>query len=160
MLVLLFHLFSLRIPRIAEGRVRDAVVKFESRELISRKSVAELHVVVVFAADERRRLGDAVRERVEFLAVARHPGIGIKLTQALLGTAEHLGGAHCLIVDGLGYMVTVEDVRVRLNKQIGHQVNDVTASEVGTSILVVRFRKPLDEVLKDIPHVDRFYLVG
>ena len=70
------------------------------------------------------------------------------------------GGAHGLVVDGLGDVVAVKHVRVGLNEQVGHEVHDVAAREVGAGVLVVGLGEALDEVLEDVAHVHGADLVG
>ena len=160
LLELRLHGLGLGVPRVAEGRVGDAVVELESRELVRRERVAEAHVGIVLAANERARLGDAVGEGVELLAVERDAGVGVELPQAFLGAAEHLGGAHGLVVDGLGDALAVEDVGIGLDEQVGHEVDDVAAGKVRARVLVVGLGEALDEVLEDVAHVHRGDLVG
>lgn len=118
------------------------------------------HVCVVLAADERARLRDAEGEGVELLAVAGHAGLRVELAQALLGAAKHLRGAHGLVVNRLCDAVAVEYMRVGLNEQVGHEIHNVAAREVGAGVLVVRLREALNEVLEDVAHVHSFDLVG
>ncbi len=49
------HRDCLRIPRITERRVGDAVVELKAIELVSGEGISEAHVGVVLAADERAR---------------------------------------------------------------------------------------------------------
>ena len=67
---------------------------------------------------------------------------------------------HGLVVDGLGDAFTVEYVGVRLDEQIGHEIHDVAAREVGAGVLVIRLGKALDEVFENVAHVYRFDLAG
>ena len=68
-----------------------------------------------------------------------HTSVIVKLAQTFLGAAEHLGSAHGLIVYGLGDAIAVEDMGVGGNQQIGHEIDDVAACEVGSGILVIGF---------------------
>ena len=116
----------LRIPGITERRVRDTVVERVTRKLITRERVAELHVRVVIAPDECVRLCDAVSERVELLSERRYAGIFVHLAEPLFGAAEHLGGAHGLVIDGLRNVVAVEHMRIGGNEKICHEVDDIS----------------------------------
>ena len=70
------------------------------------------------------------------------------------------GGAHGLVVDGLGDVVAVKHVRVGLDEQVGHEVHDVAAGKVRARVLVVGLGEALDEVLEDVAHVHGADLVG
>ena len=70
------------------------------------------------------------------------------------------GGAHGLVVDGLGDVVAVKHVWVGLDEQVGHEVHDVAAGKVRARVLVVGLGEALDEVLEDVAHVHGADLVG
>lgn len=124
-----------------------------SVKLIVVQRVAKLHIVGIAPTDQHVGLGDTKGEGVQLLAKAGDIRIGIQLFQPLLHAGEHLAGAHGHVVDRLGDAILVEGVLVASHQQVAHQINDVTAGEVCSGLLVVGLGKPLDQVFKDVPHI-------
>ena len=143
------HRLLLPFPVNAEGRVGDDVLEGESGELILRQSVTKPHIVGVAAPDHHVRLGDGKGGGVELLPEAGHLNVAVQLVDALLHAAEHLAGAHSHIVNGHTTGVEVGFGQ----QQVGHQVDNVPAGEVGSGLLAKALGEPPHQVLKDIAAV-------
>ena len=140
------------LPVDAKGRIGDDVVKLHVSEFIVVKGVAKLHVVRVAATDKHISLGDAVGEGVNLLTKADDLCFLVQQLHALFHTGEHLAGAHGHVVYGhsLPFALFICGIA---GEQVAHQIDDVTAGEVGTGLFVVAFRETLDEILENIAHV-------
>lgn len=158
-LVFLLHICGLAFPVDAEGRIGDAVVEGVSRELIVIQRVSELHIVGIASTDEHIRLGDSEGKRIDLLTVADDLRFGVQCLNPFFHAGEHLACAHSHVVHGLGRSFRVGEVRLH-RQHIAHQINDVSACEVGSGFLVITLGKSLNEVLKYIAHVYGRYFVG
>ena len=68
---------------------------------------------------------------------------------ALLHATEHLAGAHGHIVNGHAAGIEVGFGQ----QQVGHQIDDIPAGEVGSGFLAKALREPPHQVLKDVAAV-------
>ena len=75
--------------------------------------------------------------------------------QPLGQTAQHLRSAHCHVVGCFGAALRHDLFLFGSHQQLGHQVDNVPAGEVGTSLLVIGLGKFPNQLLKDIAHVRR-----
>lgn len=141
-----FHRFLLPLPVDAEGRVGDDVLEGESGELIFRQSITEPHIVGIAAPDHHVCLGDGKGGGVELLPEAGYLNVAVQLVDALLHAAQHLAGAHGHIVNGHAAGVEVGFGQ----QQVGHQVDDIPAGEVGSGFLAKALGEPPHQVLKDV----------
>ena len=141
-----FHRLLLPLPVDAEGRVGDDVLEGESGELIFRQSITEPHIVGVAAPDHHVRLGDGKGGGVELLPEAGYLNVAVQLVDALLHAAQHLAGAHGHIVNGHAAGVEVGFGQ----QQVGHQVDDIPAGEVGSGFLAKALGEPPHQVLEDV----------
>ena len=144
------HGFLLPLPVDTEWRIGDAVLEGEALELVVGEGVAEPHIVGVATPDHHVGLGDGVGGRVQLLPKACHLNLRIEVVDAFLHAGEHLGSAHGHVIDGdipgLGQIgIGQEDV--------GHQVDDVPAGEMGPGFLVVGFGEALYQILKNVAAV-------
>ena len=137
-----FHRLLLPLPVDAEGRVGDDVLEGETGELILRQSITEPHIVGVAAPDHHVRLGDGKGGGVELLPEAGHLNVAVQLVDALLHAAQHLAGAHGHIVNGHAAGVKVGFGQ----QQVGHQVDDIPAGEVGSGLLAKALREPPHQI--------------
>ena len=76
------------------------------------------------------------------------------MLQPLFHAGEHLAGAHGHVVDRLCNALPVEGVLISRHQQVAHQVDDIPAGEVCSGLLVVGLGKPLNQVLKNIAHIN------
>lgn len=144
-----FHRLLLPLPVNAEGRVGDDVLEGESGELILRQSITEPHIVGVAAPDHHVRLGDSKGGGVELLPEAGHLNVAVQLVDALLHAAQHLAGAHGHIVNGHAAGVQVGFRQ----QQVGHQIDDIPAGEVGSCLLAKALGEPPHQILEDVAAV-------
>ena len=144
-----FHRLLLPFPVDAEGRVGDDVLEGESGKLILRQGVTEPHIVGVAAPDHHVRLGDGEGGGVELLPEAGHLNVVVQLMDALFHAAEHLAGSHGHIVNGHAAGVEIGFGQ----QQVGHQVDDVPAGEVGSGFLAKALGEPPHQILEDIATV-------
>ena len=75
---------------------------------------------------------------------------------ALLHAAQHLAGAHGHIVNGHAAGIEVGFGQ----QQVGHQIDDIPAGEVGSGFLAKALGEPPHQVLKDIAAIHSADLVG
>ena len=141
-----FHRLLLPLPVNAEGRVGDDVLEGEPGELILRQSITEPHIVGVAAPDHHVRLGDGKGGGVELLPEAGHLNVAVQLVDALFHAAEHLAGSHRHIVNGHAAGI---EVGFR-QQQVGHQIDDVPAGEVGSGLLAKALGESPHQILKDV----------
>lgn len=144
-----FHCLLLPLPVDAEGRVGDDVLEGESGKLILRQSITEPHIVGVAAPDHHVCLGDGKGGGVELLPEAGHLNVAVQLVDAFFHAAQHLAGAHGHIVNGHAAGVKVGFGQ----QQVGHQIDDIPAGEVGSCLLAKAFGEPPHQVLKDVAAV-------
>ena len=148
-----FHLRFLSLPVNAEGRVGDYIVKFIAAERIIAQGIAVFHAGCVAALDQHIRLGDCISFGVELLSKAGQGGILADILQTLGQAAQHLRSAHCHIVGGLGAALGGDLLFLRCDQQLCHQVNDIPACEMGTSLFVIGLGEFPDQLLKNVAHV-------
>ena len=67
--------------------------------------------------------------------------------------AQHLRGTHCHVVGGFGAALRHNFFSFGSHQQLGHQVDNVPAGEVSTSLLVIGLGEFPNQFLKDITHV-------
>ena len=98
---------------------------------------------------------DTHGKRIQFLAEGLHRSVFVQLLQTFFHTGKHLACAHGHIVYGAVNAVIIGDGIIIRQQQIAHQVNDITAGEMGAGLFVVRLRETLDKIFKDIAHIYR-----
>ena len=148
-----FHLRFFTLPVNAEGRIRDHIVKFIAAERIIAQGITVFHAGCVAALDQHICLGDRISFGVELLSKAGQSGILSNILQALGQAAQHLRSAHGHIVGGLGAALGGDLLFLRCDQQLCHQVNNVPACEMGTSLLVIGFGEFPNQFLKNVAHV-------
>ena len=148
-----FHLRFLTLPVNAEGRIRDHIVKFIAAERIIAQGITVFHAGCVAALDQHICLGNRISFGVELLSKAGQGGILANILQALSQAAQHLRSAHGHIIGRFGAALGSDFLLFGGNEQLGHQVNNVPAGEVGTSLFVVGFGEFADQLFKNVAHV-------
>ena len=148
-----FHLRFLAFPVNTEGRVGDDIIELVAAERIIAQGVAVFHARSVAALDEHICLSDGVGFGIELLPEAGQSGIAAHILQPLGQAAQHLRSAHCHIIGRLGAALGSDFLLFGGDEQLGHQVNNVPAGEVGTSLLVVGFGEFADQLFKNVAHV-------
>ena len=102
------------------------------------------------ASDHHVSLGDCKSGGVELLTKASNSGILIQSVDPLFHTGKHLGGSHSHIVDG---DVLSAELGIR-QQNIRHQVDNITAGEMGSCFLTIRFIEAAHQVLEYIAAIN------
>ena len=157
--MLFLHIRSFALPVDTEGRIGDAVVESVSSEFVIVQRISKLHIVGISTADEHIRLCDTEGERVDFLTVADDLCLGIQSLNPFFHAGEHLACTHGHVVHGFCGCFRVGEVGFH-RQHVAHQINDVTAGEVGSGFLVIALGEPLNKVFKYIAHVDGGDFIG
>ena len=83
---------------------------------------------------------------------SRNACFAIKGLQALSHATQHLRGAHRPVINQSSNVVAFEHAWICRYYKIGHQIYDVAASEVFSSL--IRLRKPAYQVFEDAAHLN------
>ena len=148
------------LPRHAVRWVGHDVVEAISREAVLRERVAELDVVGVLARHQCLTLGNGVRLLVQFLAVCSDDGLVLLVEVATyilvdisFAYIQHAAGAACRVVDGAYDARLPQLFCIRSKEYCRHKANNVSWSEVLTSLLIALVVGDADEFLKYIAHL-------
>ena len=145
-------LLLVRLPRLAVGRIGDAIAERLAPEVVLGDGVAEVHALRVNALDDKVGFADGIRLGVDLRAVELYGRLlHTQLKQIVAPLGEHAARTLGRVVkhDGLG-----EVVLHRLKNQPGKQGNSVARREVRTRLLVVLLVEASEQFLEDSAHGD------
>lgn len=119
-------------------------------KLVIGEGVTKPHIVGITSPDHHVGLGDGVGGRVQLLSKAGHFNLRIEIVDAFLHAGQHLGGAHCHVIDG--DIPGLAQIGVG-QEDVGHQVDNVPAGKVGPSLLVIGLGEALHQILENVAAV-------
>ncbi len=141
-------------PGFAIGRIGEHEIEAHPGEFIRGQGRSVLDVLGIVALDHHVGLADGIGFIVDFLAIQKYrigfyPERACRVFQIVLRFGEHAAGATGRVVDQHGGR---QLALYPVEKQMGHQMNDLTRGEMLTGLFVVFFVELADEFFEDIAH--------
>ena len=123
-----------------------------SGKAVFREGVAEDDVIGILAFDQHVGFADRPRVVVPILAIKHRLRVAVQFVDVVLRNGEHAARAACRIVNRFNDMA-VREVFLRREKEINHQLDHFTRSEVLARFLVRLFRADPNQLFEDIAHL-------